>query len=165
MSRTTKASDWQASGGIDAQAGFGIAGGVSLFVFSSSEARFKGIFAFAGVGFGGGLNLSAVMKLGSAKLLKAYEILGDPAGIAFPGEAPARLSCDRPFSVSDLDCSFGFLASGGLAAIVGYQWTCITARGWNSSYFTNQPCFGKQINIGASVINAVGAWRLLYQVY
>lgn len=147
MALGTAANDWQACMILSIAGGAGIAAGTYRFDFYSPTAGLGARFKFVGMGVGEG---------------------GDLSGTALPAQLGpfgpwSSIDCDRPFSVWDLNGSWGRLSSVNVGMGVGLGPAYITAaKPFLRSWFHSQNVGGFGTGgVGASGELLIGRWRFV----
>lgn len=146
MGYKDEAVDWQACG--VAQVGFvaGVGAGLYCFEFRSKAANSRAVFTFLSVGFGVGGSLGGGTAPSPTDVAKNRlpEIWSD-------------LKCSRPFSLEDLNHSYGVLETIGAAGAIGYYATRISS-GWATKLFNQQVTSGWGTGVGAMGAVLSGVW-------
>jgi hypothetical protein len=144
MASGDRATDWQACMIFNVGAGAGIAAGDYVFDFYSATVGAAGRFKFYGVGIGVGGNLS-----------------GGNLPVTFGPIGPwSSINCDRPFSIWDLNGSWGRLGAGSVGAGVTLGPMYITAaKPFFHSWFHSQNVGGFGLGAGAGLDELIGRWR------
>ena len=147
MAIETKATDWQVCMLLNAAAGAGAAAGTFRFDFYSATAGITARFKFVGVGEGG--NLSGAVL---------------PADIGSFGPW-SSITCDKAFSVWDLNGSWGRLStiSVGMGVTLGPMYITAAKNFWSlESWFHSQDVGGFGTGpggLGGEVL--IGRWTFL----
>ena len=141
------ANDWQVCMILSIAGGAGIAAGTYRFDFYSASAGICARFKFVGFGVGEGGDLSGTAL---------------PANLG-PFSPWSSISCDRDFSVWDLNGSWGRLTSVVAGMGVGLGPVLITAaKPFLNSWFHSQDVGGFGTGgFGASGELLVGRWRFV----
>ncbi|HMD75298.1 MAG TPA: hypothetical protein VKG05_15650 [Steroidobacteraceae bacterium] len=149
MAIETKATDWQVCMLLNAAAGAGAAAGTFRFDFYSATAGITARFKFVGVGVGEGGNLSGAVL---------------PADIGSFGPW-SSITCDKAFSVWDLNGSWGRLStiSVGMGVTLGPMYITAAKNFWSlESWFHSQDVGGFGTGpggLGGEVL--IGRWTFL----
>jgi hypothetical protein len=146
MKLNSKVADWKICGIAQVGGAGGLGAGIWWFELKSDSLGLREpvMFLGAGVGVGGSIGGASgpdLSDLGNAK--PAY----------------ADLTCDRAFSVGDLDMSAGRITSAGVGLAVGYGLVYISAFNLNGSMFYSQSVGGLTVGVGAGAIATIGYWR------
>lgn len=110
MSLSDQTSDWQVSGRLQIAAGTVASAGLYLFDFYSPAANGTALFVFSGYGVGVGVDDNKPSGFGN---------LGNASGGGLPGTIGdfgpwSSITCDKPFSVWDLNGAWGRIARANI---------------------------------------------------
>lgn len=146
MGYKDEGADWQACGVAQVGVVVGVGAGLYIFEFRSKVANTRAKYTFLSVGFGLGGSLGGGVAPSPVDVAKNRlpEIWSD-------------VKCSRPFSLEDLNHSYGVLETIGAAGAIGYYATRISA-GWATKLFDQQVTSGWGTGVG--IIGAVlsGVW-------
>ncbi|CAN5684892.1 hypothetical protein BH24ACI3_BH24ACI3_00530 [soil metagenome] len=162
MNRSTKASDWEVVSVAQLGGAAGLGGGAFGFSFYSENVSSEASVFFLGGGAGiggsaGGASIPFRSASEQARRIRKGNRLGpNPRRTGYD-----RINCLRPFSLSDLDYSFGNLISVGAALAVGFSLTQISAMNTDGSLFDGEVGVGAVAGVGAGVFNFFGLWRVI----
>jgi hypothetical protein len=139
MGLSTEADDWQVLCINSFGVALGLAAAVFIFDFNSETAGLTARFRFVGFGSGIGTRILSVVLPGLSDW--------------------SQISCDRPFSVVQLDHTSGTMASAsvGVGATIG---PClISAIKSSGSLFSDQDAGGLSAGLSAGAFLLAGRWR------
>ena len=145
MALDTQASDWEFAGICQIGAAAGIGGGGYMFMFRSETASERQDVYF----FGGGVGVGGSVGGASSPQISTGEIPYSP------------ITCSNAFSMRDLHNSAGTIASVGVSAIVGWNYTLIGANTLDTVYFEGQGGWGGNAGgFGAGGTVFAGIWKV-----
>ncbi len=141
----TTAADWEFTGVCQIGGAAGLGGGGFMFEFRSATAEVREEVFFIGGGIGAG---------------------GSMGGAGAPDISTGQMSfspitCDQPFSLSNLHNCGGRLTSLGAAAVLGAGMLYISAATFREEYFHSQGGFGFSLGgFGLGGFTFVGLWKV-----
>ena len=156
MGYLKRTNDWEAVGLVQMGGAVGAAAGAWMFHFQSHANNFGCAMGF----FGGGVGEAGSIGGTTAPNWKRiYEDLLKKKGPKPPVLALSKIQCDREFSASDLNWSFGTLGWMGASLSIGYSNLVIRATNTSGSLFSGQECGGWGFGVGAGALYVVGVWK------